>query len=340
VLPRGALCAYDATATYVHDDNAIVAVDRSTGAVRTAIAAVTSNRPQAFSLGCRGSLASGALVFGDPTGPGSVIADPHTGRTLELPGVPHVVIDHAADALVFRRGRDVVELARGAAPPRVRWTAPRDVDVVASAGRWIAAAQVDGALARLDRETGAIVEARSPAPVALFGLTIDGTVWFSLGRALWRWDGARPPVRVVELPKDIVIGTLLGDGSFAVGLADHSVWRANERRVVALAAAADRTVVFGHHGDGVTIEGNGRAVVRYLGSGESLVHQLGAPIRTVVPGAAARGVAFQIGNIAAFYEDPVPDDVTRLDAWIASATNAVIEPESDALTWQLIPSQR
>jgi hypothetical protein len=57
------------------------------------------------------------------------------------------------------------------------------------------------------------------------------------------------------------------------------------------------------------------------------------PIRKIVTGTRDRTIALQVSNIAAFYDDPVPEDPALLDAWIARATNAVIEPESDALSW-------
>jgi len=168
-----------------------------------------------------------------------------------------------------------------------------------------------------------------PQPPRSIAAARDGTVWFSAGRAVWRW--ADYTILVAMLPSDGV-ATQMTDAGLAVTLADGSVWLVTPASAVErVRSGGGRRTAIGFHDVAVTVD-DVHIVTTFLATGEQIVR----PAATAVTAAIAsdeRDIAVQHADSIAIYRDPVPGDPARLRAWVESMTNATVEPGRDALTW-------
>jgi hypothetical protein len=314
------IVAADATHDYLidHSELAVVALDHATGARRVVGRGIVFGS----AVTPRGEM---PVTLADAAMPPGVL-DVRTGRRRALAGAI-LAADGATGRIVVARGGALIELG---ARDRTLVAAPEDLTMIAVAGDW-AGALAGRRLVRIDPRGAARWLAVWAAPDAL-AIAHDGTLWCAFGRALWRWDGrALLPAAALPSPVTQLVATA---GGMAIVLLDQSLWFATPRAVTSrLASGPPRSFAFGARVAVVT-EANHRVRIA-LATGErttwtvntlQLALALG-PNDLIVAETPERG-----GSWLTRIADPVPP-WPLLHAWIPTATNARLDPATDAVTW-------
>ena len=325
-VPSGtSLCGYEGDALYF--------VDRTTSARRLAVdGTITQVSPEDRPL-MHCDLMIGHHLIVSPGGIDDTrLLDIETGasRLLSRP-----IFDHASDTLFewLPDSRTVTESPHGDPPPRVRWRAPGDVKLYAVSGPWLAAQLVDGSLRRVDAG-GQATFVWAPAAAQLVGLGPTGDVWTVVGPTVWRWrDGVARPIVTFVTP---VAEETFIDGELIVVTEDHSIWELGERGPVERTQPGKRHTVFGD--STVLLVDKVGVTTLYPATGVTVLRRI-SDVTNVYPDAPRRALAVvTLGSreqdYLTTYADPVPAEPAAARAWVLAATNAVLDPVTDAMTWR------
>jgi hypothetical protein len=160
----------------------------------------------------------------------------------------------------------------------------------------------------------------------------DGVLWFSSGTNFYR--ATTHATFVGKLPRALDGILMLPDGTLLLN-AHKLVWRAGFGPLgMQLTTLIENVRGFGGMRSAVTIDRSMHATHRFLDTGESITRD-----STSVTAAAVNDdvIALYVAGSEPridIYENRVPQDPRQLHAWIDSATNAVLKPGSDDLTWR------
>jgi hypothetical protein len=286
---------------------------------------------------------AGRMIVTQLTGSGrplQAVVDTRSGTTRALADASLVVGDRASGRLLFARGRDVIEPTKPG--ERVVATCSGELTMLAVAGGWAAGAIADDRsrgqraqrLARIDLSRGRADELALWSAPDLLIVATDGTVWFSIARELWSWNG-RWVTRAHVMPSRVTALIASGPGA-AVVLSDHSLWLATPGAVTSrLPSGTPRALVFGDH-TVVAAEGNTRQRLTMV-TGERTRWRSESLQTAFAIGDADRVLVVQTHELGrdwlTRYDDAVPADPIALRRWLARATNATIDPATGALVW-------
>ena len=322
VVPLGELCAVDDKYLFTYDSSKIVATPRAGGAPLV----VMKGPVMACVADGGGQRVAGWGLDG-------------SAKVIEIA----TLASHHAQTLVVDRDRTYLEVVERTVyelplggPPIARWTAPAEIDRVVSNTGWLAVELVDRRIARIERRSGTFSIVTPPGPIDGLAIDAGGTAWFAIGSAIYQTDGAR-----IELVTTLPVATRMIAG-VAEGLviqgADFSIWTVTARGAINLATPASR----GRRlwvGDRVAVTLDDARIITtyYLDTGERVTRPASSHI------ASSLAVAEHDRTLAVYvsmrpwielYTDAVPGDPAKLRAWIDTATNAQVDPTSDALTWR------
>jgi hypothetical protein len=236
------------------------------------------------------------------------------------------------DSVFYTDGaRQVNELAGGTSRPR--WSGPASITHLAVGPTAVALALADERLVRFDRETGADVAIKAPPAVDQLAVAGDGTVWLTIGAQLHRWSDAGVRQLAVAPAAISVIG-FLADGTAVVRTRDNAGWTVTPGGTLRRATEPSRRIVFGDPRVAATMDLATSVTSTYLDSGERIVRHLRGSIAIAADDRGLAVIRGTTGERLELYQDPVPADPSKLHAWIDAATNAVVDPDRDALTWR------
>jgi hypothetical protein len=257
------------------------------------------------------------------------VIDGAAGAARRWPGAAPVA--YGGSVFYLDGDRQLIELAGGAPRPRLR--APAAVASLAVGAAAVALELADGRLLRLDRGSGATAELQAPPGIDRIAVAGDGAVWFTIGAELHRWGdaGAR---RVATAPGWIaVIGSLEG-GAAVARTRDNAGWTVTPGGVMRRATEPSRHIVFGEPRVVATMDRGPTVTSTFLDSGERIVRHIRDAIAIAADERGLAVIRGASGERLELYRDPVPADPRALHAWIEAATNAVVDPDRDALTWR------
>jgi hypothetical protein len=325
-LPKGAMmCAFDKTTVYALEGTELVAVPRDGGELR----AFPGTLFQSCVLAGNGIV--GERVAVDPKRAATYI-DITTRKTIEIEHAP--VVDASTGTIVSTRGeRDIVEVKTDGTFV-TRATAPAEIVWISARGGWIAAALEDRRVLIVDPH-GKSWFVAAPVPIDRVTVSPAGIIWMMSGSDIYRSDG-RTVAKIATMQGSIVVVAALYDDAAAVLLRDASIWYANAAGLTLRAEAATVQRVSALAQRTVAVVDAGHTVDQiFLDTGERIRRR--APDLTIALsfGRDVRELAAQVTDQGVFiYEATVPDDPAALHAWLASATNAVIAHDRDALSWR------
>ncbi len=323
VAPQTTVCGYDADAIY--------AVDSSMSAVRIDRATGTATRIGGDSLQVCVGMVGHHLIVSRNTVTDRESIDVRTGAVFAL---YHPVIDHYTNTLYdyLEDSREIFELPHGELPAQRRWQAPGDVIGYVAAGRWLAAQLSNGAIVRIDPD-GATTFAWMPGN--LLDISLDGAVWSSADRVVWRWQDAlaRP---VTTLPPTTIMDVFSTADGIGMLVRDHGL-RFMDDRGLRLVSDVRATGVFAN-GVMMVATDNSVATVVYPVSGVRVPRTF---LNRVTNAALEADGSIAIGSendrysdYITIYRDPVPLDPAATRAWVLGATNATFDRDSDSMTWR------
>jgi hypothetical protein len=317
---RASICLVTDDAVYFARIDGLARYDRATGTL-TPLA-------DAMMPFCTGTTADGTLLFESQ---GQALLVDRSGHVRRLPADPDHVAIVQGGKLYYVVGRVLHELA--GTTDTVRWTAPADVISVAANGEVVALALADRHLVRL--RAGAWEPVTVEASTVLYGIAPDGVLWFTT-TANEVWQLADRPVRTrLTGPPKIVFGV---DGGVGLVLEDGSAWFADRAgRMYSRLGPTRWSGISYAFPDRVVVAGMGfmEVTVIAMGSGERVVHSFAEGHEMISLSPTGHSLATTtMSNYIVVFDDPVPDDPAKLDAWIDTATNARIDPDTDALIWQ------
>jgi hypothetical protein len=236
------------------------------------------------------------------------------------------------DSVFFLDGdRRVIELAGGTSRPR--WSGPAAITHLAAGATTVALRLADERLVRFDRETGADAAIAAPPEIDQLAVAGDGAVWFTIGAQLHRWSDAG--VRQIAIaPAPMAVIGFLADGTAVARTQDHAGWTVTPGGTLRRATEPSRRIVFGEPRVAATMDPGASVTSTYLDSGERIVRHLRDPIAIAADDRGLAVIRGSTGERLELYQDPVPADPSQLHAWIDAATNAVVDPDRDALTWR------
>jgi WD40 repeat protein len=315
VVPNGTLCEIDAERIVVRGAGTLAFVPRAGGAPLTIEHAGFRCLP--------GQRAGNVIVLGMTDAPTFDVVDA-SGRVRHFVGQPMF----GPHGIYFPRGLTFSEIT--AREPRVVWTAPAAIAGIVATPRAFGFELADGRLVRVDDATGATATFQPPRAPSVFQLAADDSWWYAIGARLYHGDRdlgelSAPPEALWPTPR----------GNLAVLTADRVLWRAGDRGVERVTAAANaQGYVLGSRLFGALSYGAARFV--FVDSGEhlSITARDATAVRLFGDDRLIAIVRTAETTIVDIYADPVPADPARLADWLASATNAVAEPGNDAVTWR------
>jgi predicted Ser/Thr protein kinase len=228
------------------------------------------------------------------------------------------------------RQRDVAELTK--TDERTIWTAPADIRTLAVNDDWLAIDLADGRLLRVNRHTKQATFVGVTPGVTRMILEHDGTIWCAIGSRLYR--GTHTIALFGTLPSDVDSFGVLQDGS-VLATSGKVIWRiGGYPGAMQLTTLSEHMRATGGTRSVVAVDGFATATQKYLDTGEEVTRYSRGAIGAMVDDSCIVLYVGQSKSHIELYEDPVPQDPNQLHAWIDTATNAVLEPGSDDLTWR------
>ncbi|HEY5922074.1 MAG TPA: serine/threonine-protein kinase [Kofleriaceae bacterium] len=320
-IPAGAnVCGIDATNVYVSSavTRELVVQPRHKGDRKTL--AVTA-------FGCIvGAIAGQVLLISGHDH--WTIVDTATGKLRSFES--KAVVSHDDSYLAVLRAHDVVEI--GVHGERTIWTSTVPIFGLAANARTLVVVTNDQRLLRVDRKTNRVTTFIMPGAFDRISMAGDGTVYFTIGAELYRVDHALRLLGTLPTKPDL-IGTL-EDGT-VVASSRTRLWRISTAAgALQVTTLAENVRALGGKRSAISIDGFYLATQKYLDTGEEVTRKSRGMIGAIVEDDC---VVLYIGGSQPrieVYEDTVPQDPKQLHAWIETATNAVLEPGSDDLTWR------
>jgi hypothetical protein len=315
------LCGLDRERVYLGTHLAVMALPRDGGPPREI--GVPPGPPF-----CRVGYGDSHLVLREHAAAFDVV-DGAAGQVRRAPGT--LPVAHGDSVFYLDGARQVNELAGGASTRR--WGGPAAIANLAVGSTAVALELAGARLVRFDRRTGADAELRAPRSPDQLAVAGDGSVWISLGEQLHRWGGAglQP---VATAPAWVAMIGFLPDGAAVVRTRDNAGWTVTPGGVLRRATEPARRIAFGAPRVAATLDLGPTVTMKYLDSGERIVRRIRDAGAIAADDRGLAVIRGGTGERLELYQDPVPAEPGRLHAWIDAATNAVVDPDRDALTWR------
>ncbi|HEU0031127.1 MAG TPA: serine/threonine-protein kinase [Kofleriaceae bacterium] len=321
---RARFQAWDGREIYVSNTFELARIDRRTQASQR-----IAREPELAATMAVANLRERVLVL---SGPNFLrLVDVATGRMLRLAGKPDPVIDPERGVLLYARDRELHEIGVDLVDRVVR-ELPQPRTRFASIGRWFALAVPGVGLVREDRVTHARSVLSIPDP-DMFAVVESGALWYTRGSTIAWWDGVTSRV-LGSLGSPVSSATSVGDRAI-IGCEDGSLWlvdAATRKNITARGQFRNGALAF--TGIVALRDERGLTVVDAL-AGEQTVRRFPGLVDLAVLRDHSRDVLVLVANKYLYeFRDPVPDDPAQLAPWLAGATNAALDAETDKLVWR------
>jgi hypothetical protein len=318
IEPSSHVCALDDEHIYLAALDHVSVLPRAGGAAR---------RIETAPFLCSAARAPSHVLVRQQSDASFDVIDGATGKVQRIAGslpTPH-------GETVYYVAEGLRELTGGRST--VRWTGAAAITQLAVGATAVAFKLADGHLVRLERTTGASVTIAVPPGIDQLAVADDGSVWFSIGTQLHRWAGAGPRL-VTAWPELRHVMGFLPDGAALALATNTAAWTVTPGGALRRVTAPSRLVVFGGTRSLGTLDVPTNVTLAYLDTGERIVRSIRDAIGVAVDDRGLVVIRGATRGQLQLYQDPVPADPTKLRAWIDAATNAVIEPGGDELTWR------
>ncbi len=312
------ICGWTDRSVYgVRNMSTLEIIDRQTGT-----SASTTGEPLLITGTC-GMLPDGRISF--PRYNSIWLVEPKKLSVLEL-SRESLLYWSADNHVYFARDTKLYELNGNDA--KLVWTAPKEITYlsVADGGAFLILRGMP--LVHVDLGTGVLTVVDIPPRQQWLHQTGKDTMLYAKGKALVRWTPAGTRF-VWEAPAPIIEIYGTPDDATLVRLDNGELWVLDGMRISNRGTRSEKAYAFGD-GIGLTMEG-GKLLTHWFVSGEVTSRSLPGPWVPIVSDPSSIGVKSGMGLL--IFDDPVPTDPSQLRAWIANATNARIDPKTDALAW-------